>query len=110
MSQRKQKLMSEVGLLNTQTNYAINEYERLVKEIEHEEQYSKDLKIKLDQAAEDFEREEREEHARQEKIQKEKEERVGLLKLLLTVAPDIRHTRSREELCPYRIEDPCIES
>jgi hypothetical protein len=33
LSHRKQKLIDEVAVLNTQTNNAINEYERLVKEI-----------------------------------------------------------------------------
>jgi hypothetical protein len=32
--QRKQKLLDEVAVLNTQTNNAINEFERLTKEIE----------------------------------------------------------------------------
>lgn len=105
LAQRKQKLLDEVAgqnfiihsfiikilVLNTQTNSAINEYERLVKEIEvihhfleffkkliqHEEQHAKDLKANLEQTVATFKKAEQDEAARLARIQKEKEERVN---------------------------------
>lgn len=69
--------MDEVAVLTTQTNHAVTEYDRLLKEIEHEEQHAKDLKSNFEQTVATFEKEERDERERLEKIQKEKEERVS---------------------------------
>ncbi|KAI6191915.1 hypothetical protein M3Y97_00279500 [Aphelenchoides bicaudatus] len=79
LGQRKQKLMDEVSLLTTQTNHAVNEYDRLLKDIEHEEEHARDLKVNLEQTRKTFEEEERRERERLEKIQKEKEARMNAL-------------------------------
>ncbi|KAI6232211.1 hypothetical protein M3Y95_00462600 [Aphelenchoides besseyi] len=79
LTSRKKKLADEVAVLNTQTNNATAEFDRLSREIENEEQKAKNLKMSLKQMAVNFEREEREAREKTENIRKQKEERMNSL-------------------------------